>query len=223
MGQYAYLIGSFILGTVWCIIFLIRKDLRKEMILISFMATPFALSEFLYVPEFWNPPVLFNLIDKVGFSIEDVLFCFFAGGIASVVYELFAKKKLKKRFWDRKLHVTPYLINAGLFIILEIVFPAKTIYNAMIALLVAAFMIGVRRKDLVGQIIFGGIFFGTLYFLLFLIFNSLFPEYINNYYTHKNLWKILILGVPLEEIAIAFSIGTSWSVFYEYIKGYKTK
>ncbi|MFH1522232.1 MAG: lycopene cyclase domain-containing protein [Patescibacteria group bacterium] len=223
LTQYAYLIGSLILGVAWLPIFLIRKDLRKEMLWMGLLSIPFAFSEFLFVPEYWNPPVLFDLINKIGFGIEDVLFCFFVSSIASVIYEFLTRKKLKKIIWNRKLHVTPYLITIFIFVGLEFIFPAKTIYNAMLALLAAATIIGVRRKDLIPQIIFGGAFFALLYFLLFLVFNTFFPEFITNYYTHKNLWNIYILKVPLEEIAFAFSAGTAWSSLYEYVKGYRLK
>jgi len=223
MEQYAYLTGALILGFVWSIMFLARKDLHREMILISLLSVPFAFSEFLYVPEYWNPPVMFNLINKIGFSIEDVLFCFFAGGIASVVYEFFWQKKLRKKIFSHKDHILPYLLAIIIFIGLEFIFPAKTIYNMIVALLAAAIFMGYKRKDLIGQIIFGGIFFASLYFVLFIIFDNLFPEFITKYYSHDNLLNIYLFSIPLEEILIAFSTGTVWSVFYEYIKSYKTR
>jgi len=35
--------------------------------------------------------------------------------------------------------------------------------------------------------------------------------------------KVIISGVPLEEILISFGVGAVWSSFYEYIRGYRTK
>lgn len=223
MEQFAYLIGTLILGAVWAVIFLWRKDLRREMVFISVITLPFAFTEFLFVPEYWQPPSLFDLINRIGFGIEDLLFAFFAGGLAAVVFEFFKKEKLKKYLFDYELHLVPYFLVTFLFIGLEFIVPEKTIYNLTIALFLAAFLIAYRRPDLIRQIVYGGIFFGLLYFGLFVVFNNLFPEFVTNYYIHKNIWPIKILNVPLEEIVFAIGLGTSWSVLYEYMKGYKTK
>ena len=106
---------------------------------------------------------------------------------------------------------------------MEFIFTDKTVYNAIIALSLSSLIIAIKRKDLIVQMIFGAFFFGIIYFLLLLIFNRLFPEYISITYTLSNLWGIMVWGVPLEEIVISFSGGAAWSTFYEYIKGYRTK
>jgi hypothetical protein len=223
MDQYAYLIGCFILGAVWLVFYLWRSDLRQEILYISAISLPLGFTEILYVPEYWNPPSIFNLIERVGFGIEDFLFCFFAGGIAAVVFEVFKKQKLKKKGFSHRLHFGPYILMLSLHFILEWFFPAMTIYNVALSILVASAYIAYMRRDLIIQIIYGGLFFASLYWFLFLIFRQLFPNYINTYYSHANLLQINIFGIPIEEVMIAFAIGTFWSVLYEYIFSYKTK
>jgi len=223
MMQYAYFIGCLIFFIIWLLFFVLRKDLRKEIIFGSILALPFGLSEYLWVPEYWNPPSLFNLISKYGVGIESFLFCFICGGTAAVIYEIITRKKVVKIRLQRKYLFGPYISVIIIFLSLEFIFTEKTIYNAIISLLIGAAIIAIKRKDLIGQIIFGGIFFAIVYFLLFFIFSKLFPDYISTAYTIENIWGIMVLGVPLEEIIASFGVGALWSSFYEYIRGYRTK
>ena len=221
--QYAYLIGCLIFFIVWLLFFTLRKDLRKEIIFGSILALPFGFVERLWVPEYWDPPSLFNLISEYGVGLESFFFCFICGGTAAVIYEIISRKKTVKTRLKHRYLFGPYISVAIIFILLEFLFADKTIYNAIISLLIGAIIIAIKRKDLIGQIIFGGIFFAIVYFLLFLIFNRLFPDYTSTTYALENLWGIIVLGVPLEEIIISFGAGAAWSSFYEYIKGYRTK
>jgi len=221
--QYAYFIGCFILFLVWFLFFVLRKDLRKEMIFGSLLALPFGFIECLLVPEYWNPPSLFNLISRFGFSLESFLLFFSGGGITAVIYEVVGRKKTAKIRLEHKSFFGPYLIVALIFISLELLFPSRTVYNAIVSLLVGAGIIAFKRKDLIVQIILGGVFFALIYFLFFLIFNRLFPGYIVSTYNLENFWGIMIWGVPLEEIAMGFAAGACWSTLFEYIKGYRTR
>lgn len=221
--QYAYFIGCLIFFSVWILFFLSRKDLRKEMIFGSLLFLPFGFSEALWVPEYWNPPSLFNLISTYGFGIESFFFCFVCGGVAAVVYEIIARKRTVKIRGRQKFLFGPYISIILIFICLDFIFPSITIYNAIVSLLIGAVIIAIKRKDLIGQIIFGGIFFAIIYFLLFVVFNKIFPEYVSIAYNLEYIWGIIILGVPIEEILTSFAAGAVWSSFYEYIRGYRTK
>ncbi len=223
MAQYAYFIGCLIFFLVWLAFFILRKDLRKEMIFGSLLALPFSFSEILWVPEYWNPPSLFNLISKYGVGIESFLFCAICGGVAAVAYEVVYRKKTVKMRLKSKYLFGPYILVAVIFVLLELFIPEKTIYNAMVSSLAGIIIIAVKRKDLIMQIIAGGTSFLAIYFIFFLIFGKLFPGYISFAYTLENLWGIMILGIPLEELMTSFGAGSLWSSFYEYIKGYRTK
>lgn len=209
--------------TVWLLFYILRKDLRKEMIFGSILALPFGFSEYLWVPEYWNPPSLFNLISNYGIGIESFMFAFACGGMAAVVYEVVARKKTVKMRLQYKYLFGPYIFIAVIFILLEFMLPDRTVYNAMAVLLMEAVIIGVKRKDLISQIIFGGIFFAIIYFLLFAIFSKLFPGYVSIAYNLEYIWGVIVLGVPLEEIVGSFTLGAVWSSFYEYIRGYRTR
>src|SRR3989338_5904340 len=92
----AWLTGSLVLLGVWFVFWFLRPAVRKEMFLVSFFTMPFGLTEPLFVPEYWNPPSLFNLAAATGFDIESLIFSFAIGGIGSVFYELLVKRKHTK-------------------------------------------------------------------------------------------------------------------------------
>lgn len=53
---------------------------------VSLATAPFGLTEPLFVPEYWNPPTLFDLAQRTGFDLESLIFCFGIGGVSSVLY-----------------------------------------------------------------------------------------------------------------------------------------
>ena len=61
----------------------------------SLFTMPFGLSEPLFVPEYWNPPSLFDLAQQTGFDIESLIFCFGIGGIGAVLYNVLTRQILK--------------------------------------------------------------------------------------------------------------------------------
>lgn len=219
--KYGYFIGGIILGIVWLVLLLLRKNLRKEIVFGSILGLPFGLSEFLFVPEYWNPPSLFDLIHRLGFGIESFMFAFFTSGIASVLYETLFHKGLRKINANYKTHILPYALAISIFLFLEVIFPSKSIYSLIFSFLLAAVIIIIKRPDLLLEIIISGLAFGVLYFLLFLVFNQLLPNFIATTYTLKNFAGIYIMGIPIEEVLFAFSVGTCWSSLYKYIKGYR--
>lgn len=221
MLQIGYFVGCLILSVTWLLFYSIRKDLRKELLFGSFLALPFGFSEVLFVHEYWNPPSLFNLINKFGFGIEDFIFTFIVGGIAAIGYEVIYKKKDVK-IKSKHKGLSPYILFCILFLGLEVLLPYKTIYNLYLSFFVCEIYVGYKRPDLVSQMTYSGLFFSIFYFLSFLFFNSFFPNYINSIYSLKNFIGINIAGIPIEEILFSFLGGSFWSILYEYTKSYKT-
>lgn len=223
--KYAYFIGGLILLTVYLLFYFLRKDLRTEMIFGSLLGLPFGFTEFLYVPEYWSPGSLFNLIDRLGFGIESFMFAFFASGIATVGFEVLENKKLKRNRKKQRYvftHYFPYFLIIGVFVGLDFMYPSKTIYSLIATGLVGATYMGIRRSDLLTQIFTSGLIFMVLYFFLYLIFDMIFPTFVEDVYSLENFLGIYFMGFPIEEALFAFSCGASWSVLYEYIKGMRT-
>lgn len=220
MYEYAYFVGCMMLFGVWVVFYLLRNDLRKELFFGSFLGLPFGITEIFFIHEYWYPPSLFNLIAKYGFGVEDFIFSFFVGGIAAIIYEVVTKSKVKK-FRPKHRGILPIILFTLLFLVLEAVFPHTTIYNIFIALCGGSLYIGLLRRDLFTEMLVSGLTFGLLYFFLFLIFNHLFPDFIKTTYNLANLTHLSIMNIPIEEFLFAFFLGSTWSVIYEYVKGFK--
>lgn len=92
--KFAGIIGIFIFFLIWLILYLHKKSLRKEMLIMGILTLPFGpISEILYLKDYWHPQYLINIF---GFGIEDLLFAFLIGGIGAVIYEEFFIKRIRK-------------------------------------------------------------------------------------------------------------------------------
>ncbi len=72
--HYAWFVWSLLLLLVWLVIYTAKRNLRREMLRVSLWTMPFGLTEPLFVPEYWNPPSLFDLAQRTGFDIESLIF-----------------------------------------------------------------------------------------------------------------------------------------------------
>jgi hypothetical protein len=181
-----------------------------------------ALTNILFVPQYWTPPSLFDLDQRIRVGIEDVLWAAAVGGIASVIGEILLKEKLSAiRKGPRERHYTPFVVVIVVFIALQFWRPDKTIYNTIVAFAIGALVIAYLRRDLVPSMLVGALSFAVLYFALFLCFLFLYPEFVQRYYNVPNLLGIYLFGVPVEELLFATTGGAIWSVAYEYVQGYR--
>jgi hypothetical protein len=220
--HYSYLVGVLIFGAAWVVCSILGKKYRAEIRWGSLIAAPMALTNILFVPQYWTPPSLFNLDQKIRVGIEDFLWAAAVGGIASVIAEILLRERLTAmRSVARQRHYAPFVVVVLVFLPLEIWHPGKTIYNTIIAFAVGALVIAFLRSDLVPSMLVGALSFAALYFALFLIFLALYPEFVQRYYNIPNLLGIYVLGVPIEELLFAASGGAIWSVAYEYVQGYR--
>lgn len=182
------------------------------------------VSQFTYlgetlVPSYWHPKTLFDLgIRTGGYALEDAVFSFFVGGIATVVYEVFFKGSVRFKVKHHH-HLGAFIfgfIFAGVF---AYFFSPNQIYPLVVFGLSASIFIWIARKDLIPHSLFGGGLFVILYFISFLLFNFWFPNFVSENYNLKNLSGLFVLSVPFEEILYAFSFGMFWAPFYEYEHG----
>ncbi len=220
--HYSYLVGVLIFGAAWLACYLIGKSYRPEIRWGTLISAPMALTSILFVPQYWTPPSLFDLDQRIRVGIEDVLWAAAVGGIASVVAEILLKERLSAlRKGVRKRHLAPFVVVVVVFIVLELWHPGKTIYNTIIAFAIGAVVIAVLRSDLIPTMLIGALSFALLYFALFLVFLFLYPGFIQRYYNIPNLLGIYVHGVPIEELLFAGTGGAVWSVAYEYVQGYR--
>jgi len=220
--HYSYLVGVLIFWAAWIVCSILGKNYRSQIRWGTLIATPMALTSILFVPQYWLPPSLFNLDQKIRVGIEDFLWAAAVGGIASVVGELLLEEKLATmRSQPRKRHYAPFAVIVVLFIALEFWHPYKTMDNTIVAFAVGAVVVAFLRSDLVPLMLTSALSFTALYFFLFKCLLLLYPDFVHRFYNIPNLLGIYILGVPIEELLFAATGGAIWSVAYEYVQGYR--
>lgn len=190
--MYEYLKGVLILLVIWVVLYIVRKDLRREMVFGSILCAPLGITQLWYKPQYWNPQSLFNINP----DIESFLFCFVVGGIAAILYEVVLNKHLvKARETKRELKIHQYswfvVLLIGLFFF---IFVMKTdfAYAATVAMALATLTIMISRRDLIKESIVGGILFMILFFLWeFVIATFIFPEAFATVWNFERLSGIL--------------------------------
>lgn len=228
---YVWFFGSFGLLVIWFIVYLSLRDKKskKEMFLISLWTSLLGLTEPLFVPEYWNPPSLFNLAQRTGFDIESLIFAFAVGGLAAVIYELIFKAKHEEfslreiKHPRHKFHLPILFSSPLIFVLLWLFTDLNSIYSTSIALLSGGLLTWYCRPDLKQKMAASAFIFLAIYFLSFLILVNLRPNYVKEVWNLPVISGILILGIPLEELIFAFSLGFLWSSVYEHIKWSKIK
>jgi hypothetical protein len=220
--HYSYLVGALVFDAAWLACYLLGKNYRAEIRWGTMISAPLALTSILFVPQYWTPPSLFDLDQKIRVGIEDFLWAAAVGGIASVVAEILLKERLSRlRKVAHKRHFAPFVVIVVVFIALELWHKDKTIYNCIIAFAIGAIVIAVLRSDLIPTMLIGALSFTALYFVLFLIVLLLYPDFVNRFYNIPKLLGIYVRGVPIEELLFAGTGGAIWSVAYEYVQGYR--
>ena len=219
---------------VWTLFFLFRKDLRKPMLwsggfYIVVMTLGFIFYFFIpkeiarsITPGYWTPHTIFDLGRITGgYAVEDVLFMFFAGGIATAIYEFFFKKKITMR---RVSHFKRrYALLFGVFgaTVCYKIFYLNDIYLLVAFNFFGALAILWQRKDLIAHSILGGVLFLGIYAFMFTIFKEIYPNFLADMYNLQLTSGIILWGIPFEEYLFALTFGMLWAPIYEYEHRYK--
>ena len=220
---YAYLALSAALAAVWTVLYVVRADLRRAMMPVSLGTMLLGLTEPLFVPEYWNPPTLWNLARRTGFDLESLLFSFAIGGIVFAAYHtLFGVAPSESMAHERshrrhRYHLLVVLSAPLLFALLLALTTLNPIYASAIALVGGFLATLYCRPDLWLKMIVSGGFFLALYFVVFGLFNLAFPGYVAAVWNLGAISGRLLLGVPLEELMFAFTFGLYWSSVYEHL------
>lgn len=224
---YAWFIWSLIILLVWLIIYLFGKGVRQEMLTASWWTMPLGLTEPLFVPEYWNPPSLFNLAQTTGFDIESLIFSFAIGGIGSVLYNLINGNKLipvgemEKAHRRHRFHRYTILVPVAVFLLMAAFTDLNHIYCGMGGMFAGALTALLCRPDLKKKIWIGAVLFTLLYFIYFITLRIAYPSYVDQVWNMDAISGILILGIPLEEYLFAFTFGMFWSSLYEHMRWFK--
>lgn len=221
--QYIWLLWSSAFLVPWLVLYLQFPRYRNVMLKSSLYTSLFGLTEPLFVPEYWNPPSLFNLVQTTGFDIESLIFTFGMGGVGAVLYNVLLRRDMqpigtRDRFERRhRYHLASLFLPFIMFPIFFFILPWNPIYPGIISMIVGAVAAHICRPDLARQSMIGGVLFCGYYLLFMLMLLWFAPGYIEQVWNLSTLTGIVLFGIPLEEPLFAFAFGMYWSVVYEHV------
>ncbi|MEO8212885.1 MAG: lycopene cyclase domain-containing protein [Myxococcales bacterium] len=220
--HYVWLIWSSAFVLPWIALYALNPDERRVMLRTSLVTALLGLTERIYVPEYWNPPSLFELAQRIGFDIESVIFAFAFGGIGAVLYNAVRRQHLvpvsleEKRQPLHRFHLAALFVPFVLFVPLYVL-PWNPIYPSIVCLVIGAIASVICRPGLKGKTLVGGFLFLGLYAMFMLGLKWLAPGYIAQVWNLPALRGGLIYGIPLEELLFGFGVGLYWTGVYEHL------
>jgi len=219
--RYVWLLWSGAFLASWALLYFIWPALRTHMLRVSAATSLLGVTEPIFVPEYWNPPSLFDLAQRTGFDIESFIFCFAIGGIASVVYSALARRQpgdvpaAQRSSGRHRLHalalLAPYIAFPLLYAL-----SWNPIYPGIAALAIGAGSTVACRPELGRKTLLGGLLFLVLYAAFMALLVVFTPGYIERVWNLGDLSGVLIAGIPLEELAFGFAFGMYWPGLYEH-------
>ncbi len=226
--QYVWLVWSSAFLIPWGVLYWRFPEQRRSMWWASLFTAPFGLTEPLFVPEYWDPPTLFDLAQRTGFDVESLIFSFAIGGVGSVLYNVVTDRRHVPVDPDERHHprhrfhrlalVTPVLVFLPLSL-----FSWNAIYPGIAAMLAGGAATALCRPDLARRTLVGGFLF-VAYYLVFVVgVEVTAPGYIERVWNFAALTGIRLGPVPVEELLFAFGFGSYWSGVYEHVTWHRTR
>ncbi len=225
---YVWLIWSGAFLIPWGLLYFAKPGFRQKMLSVSLWTSLLGLSEPIFVPEYWDPPSLFDLAHRTGFDIESLIFCFAIGGIGAVMYNAFADSGMGevpheerhngRHRWHRLAISVPFLTFPLLYFL-----PWNPIYPGIVALALGGIANVLCRPDLLRNTLIGGVLFLSLYAIFMLLLIIFAPGYIEQVWNLPAISGVLLAGIPVEELAFGFAFGLYWAGIYEHFTWHRSQ
>jgi lycopene cyclase-like protein len=225
--HYTWLIWSIGFLCPWAVLYIALAEHRAVMWKTSLFMAPFGLTEPLFVPEYWNPPSLFDLAQRTGFDIESMIFSFAIGGIGAVLYNLVMRRGLAP-LAPHERHHARHRFHALAIALPFVLFPAlyflpwNPIYPAIVAMFAGGVAGVLCRPDLLPNTLVGGMLFLGFYTLFLIGLEWSAPGYIAQVWNLPALSGVVPYGLPLEELLFGFGFGLFWTGLYEHFTWHRS-
>lgn len=220
MLDYPFLILCVLLALPAAFVVWRRPDLRGMQMRIALLSVPFAFTEWMFYPDYWEPRVLFDLVNLIGFGIEDVLFVTSLGIFSSSAW-----------VWAAKLHLQPgdptdfgrrtvFLLAVCFTLVFTALLAGIPMIWAAPAIMtfIAGFMC-LKRPDLIGHCLKGGTLVCAVYTVICIALALIIPDVFDLNWKTEKFSNITILNIPLEEYLYAWTTGAMATIFYPFVTG----
>jgi hypothetical protein len=209
LSQYIYL-GSLLfwmaIHAVSCIAF---PSQRRPILTSSLFAVPQAAFALLYVPQYWNPRYIVNLL----IGLENFVFCFLAGGLAwmAAVWAFHRRISFSYRI---PLILKRFSLCSLIGILMGALFyfiGFRGYAVSLLIMLIWGLILLIWRKNYSKLMVCGALTFTILFVFIFKSVEIVWPNLLS-LWNLKNLCGLGLGHIPLEEIAWAFFYGAVWPI-----------
>ena len=219
--HYVWLAWSGAFLVLWVVLYVAYPLLRTAMRQTSAITALFGLTEPIFIPNYWNPPSLFDLAQRTGFDLESIVFSFAIGGIGIVLYHAVSATHIERVPANRRVGAlhrfhTIGLLGAPIAFVPLALLPWNVIYAVITSLLLGSMLSVICRPVLARATIIGGGLFFVLYAAFMLGLTWFTPSFIPQVWNLRALSGVLVVGIPLEELLFGAVFGMYWSSVYEH-------
>ena len=220
--RYVWFVWALAFLVPWAALYALFAEQRRVMLWSSALTALFGLTEPLFVPEYWNPPSLFDLAQRTGFDMESLIFCFGIGGVGAVLYNALTRSRLapvpaherhgaRHRF-HRAALATPVVAFLAFYFL-----PWNPIYPSLLAMAAGAAASVLCRPDLAKKTLIGGALFGGIYLAFLISLEAMAPGYVARVWNLPALSGVMVGPLPIEELLFGFTFGLFWTGVYEHV------
>lgn len=217
---YAVLIGFF--AIVWAVTFLLRADLRRDMLVYSVAIAPLGpLSELWFLKDYWVRPTL----SGATIGIEDLLFAFFLAGVTFGLYKLLFNIRLAPSDGSRpskKFIGSAVAITGVCMVVLTNFLGVNSIFASSIAFCIVAALGWWLRPDLIRPSLLSAVVSLGVFVLAYQIVEFALPGTLVSWCLGCNPTGLRPLGINIEELVWDFTWGLVGGVLFE-IGGRRTQ
>ena len=214
LDKFVYLIALVPFIIIWIFLFIRRKDLRKEMLVISVLIGIISVltSYFWWTKDWWRP---FNITGTV-VGFEDFIIGFASGGIMSVIYNfLFNKSYGKEIKFKPPSALLLLMFMASLTFLFIFVVGLTSFWSCIITLVFTIIIIDYYRQDLILNSFVSGLSMLSISILFYLVVILISHTWVDKTYL-SGLSGIRIFTIPIEEFIFWFLAGMWVGPLYEY-------
>lgn len=224
MLTYSFLTLSLLLAIPGVVVWVARPDLRPVIGWMALTSLPFALTEALFYPDYWRPKFLWDLVEVLGFGLEDFLFVAGLAAFSSTAWAFVTGQRLEPLPAERRpgsplraglgaLLVCFLLVGALVLVEVPMIYGAPLIMTGMSAAILAA------RRDLIVPALGGALVTTLVYTIACLLLAWLIPEVFALDWNTDKFLDTYVLGVPVEELLYASTAGLIATIFYPFVTG----
>jgi hypothetical protein len=218
--RYAYLVGNLLLFLVWLVIFILRKDLRREQITVGLILVIVApLTDYLFFyNDYWRPEYLLNFnIDGVRLGFESSFFGFIIGGISTGIYEFVLSRKA---VFSKPRNLLAFLVALanilGTYLLIKL--GLNSIWASIMSLIICSIYMALKDRDLIKDMLLSSLFLTGIIIIFYTIWFLIYPDALQKLWVINNLSGIKLWRTPFEEIMWFLSAGLFVGTFYEFWK-----